>query len=297
MRIRVFILLALLAFTSLGASRYANPKPDPWSGQINDVTFGAAVQSGCGTGRNQTINPALKTLVLITAGQSNWQDFTPTLFTPTNSSVVDGFNLYDSGSYSITAAMCGTQLGTTAPQGPGNIAARVADTFVTNANFDRVVVAPVAISGTTVANWSTATLYNRVCQVISRLASRGMTPSTTGVTFAFFWGQGESDQSVGTSQVNYTNSWNSMFSSMGSCGLTGFRTFVAEETWNGGAVSTAVQNAQIALVNGTTIFSGGNLDSLNASNRNADNIHFNDTGAAAAATIVYNAMHASGAPF
>jgi hypothetical protein len=37
-------------------------------------------------------------------------------------------------------------------------------------------------------------------------------------------------------------------------------------------------------------------DTLNATNRLADNTHLNDTGAAAAALLVYNAMHASGAP-
>lgn len=294
---RIILLLLMLCLTTAcdaGSSRYGAPRPDPWTNQINDVTYGPAVISGCGTLRDQTINPALKTLVLITAGQSNWQNVTPTLFTPVNSSVVDGFSVYDGGSRSITTAMCGTQLGS-APQGPGNIAARVADLFVTNAIFNRVVVAPVAIGGTTMAQWSTVTLYNRVCQVISRLASRGMTPATTGVTFAFFFGQGESDP--GTSQSAYNASFVSMFNSLQACGLIGFRSFVAVETWNAGVVNVNVQNAQIAFVNGTTIFSGGNLDTLNATNRNADNIHFNDTGAAAAATIVYNAIHASGAPF
>lgn len=293
----VILLFVASAALAAGANRYAAPKPDPWANQINDVTFGPAVQFSCGTPRNQTINPANKTLVLITAGQSQWQDISPTLFTPTNFSAVDGFNVYDGGSYSVSGPLCGTQLGTASPQGPGNVAARVADTFVTNGVFNRVVVAPVAIGGTTIANWSTATLYNRVCQVISRLASRGMTPSTTGVAFAFLWGQGESDTVLATSQSAYTSSFSSMFTALQACGLTGFRSFVIEETWDAGSVSTAVQNAQIALVNNTTIFSGGNLDTLNATFRNPDNVHFNDAGAAAAASIVYTAMHASGSPF
>jgi hypothetical protein len=59
--------------------------------------------------------------------------------------------------------------------------------------------------------------------------------------------------------------------------------------------------ASPALAQGTVTRVGpislGNIDSLNATNRIADNTHLNDTGAAAAATLVYNAMHASGAPF
>ena len=58
-----------------------------------------------------------------------------------------------------------------------------------------------------------------------------------------------------------------------------------------------MQAAQVALANGTTVFAGGDLDTLNATNRQADNTHFNDTGAAAAATLIWNAMHASGSPY
>jgi hypothetical protein len=75
------------------------------------------------------------------------------------------------------------------------------------------------------------------------------------------------------------------------------RVFVAQETWNAGVTNANVRAAQAAVVNNTTVFSGGDLDTLNATNRLADNIHFNDTGAGAAATLVYNAMHASGSPF
>lgn len=301
MKILKYILLLFFIFNvtaDAGSKRgLAGPQNDAWVNQINDTVYGPVTSNGCGTGRNQTINPAVKTLVLITAGQSNWENITPTLYTPANSSVIDGFNVYDGGSYSISGPICGTQTNMGTGQGPGNIAARVADLFVTNGVFQRVVIAPVAIGGTTIANWSTSVLYNRVCQVISRLASRGMTPATTGVTFAFLFGQGESDTALATSQAAYSASWNSMFSSLQACGLTGFRTFVPKESWYNGSVSVNVQNAQVALVNGTTIFSGGDLDTLNATNRIADNIHFNDTGAANAATLVYNAMHASGSPF
>lgn len=44
-------------------------------------------------------------------------------------------------------------------------------------------------------------------------------------------------------------------------------------------------------------WAGANADSLNATNRQTDNTHFNDTGMASLATLIYNAMHASGAPY
>lgn len=53
----------------------------------------------------------------------------------------------------------------------------------------------------------------------------------------------------------------------------------------------------MALVNGTTVFSAGNLDTLTAASRQADNTHWNDAGAASAAKLVYNALQATGSPY
>ncbi len=84
---------------------------------------------------------------------------------------------------------------------------------------------------------------------------------------------------------------------MQGCGFTG-RFFVSVETWNAGAVWAPVQAAQAAVVNnGAGIYAGANADSLDATNRVSDNIHFNNTGQANLATLIYNAMHASGAPY
>jgi hypothetical protein len=71
--------------------------------------------------------------------------------------------------------------------------------------------------------------------------------------------------------------------------LTGFVAAMAAAC---GKVSTFVAWPGLAATvtnDPTHMFVGGNIDSLNASNRIADNTHLNDTGAAAAATLVYNA--------
>ncbi len=79
--------------------------------------------------------------------------------------------------------------------------------------------------------------------------------------------------------------------------LPAVRWFPAKETWLAGSVSAAIQNAQVSLVDGLTVFAGPDMDSMNATFRVADNTHLNDAGAAQAALLSYNAMHASGAPF
>lgn len=248
------------------------------------------------TARDQAFNPAQKTLVLIGAGQSNYVSLNPTLYTPTSSSVIDNFNIYDGGSYSIGGPLLGTQYN--ASLGPGNILARVAQNAITG-GFDRVVIVPIAIAGTVAADWATGSLSDRIGVAMRRLASRGYVPGATGLTFALSWGQGETDNGNGTSQASYAASMATVISNAQAAGFTGSscRIFINKQTWLAGAVSAAVQAAQVALPNGTTIFAGGDLDTLNATNRQADNTHFNDTGAASGATLIWDAMHTSGSPY
>jgi hypothetical protein len=64
-------------------------------------------------------------------------------------------------------------------------------------------------------------------------------------------------------------------------------------------VFSNITGAQAAVVDNVTVFASGNIDSLTgtAVNRQADDLHLSDAGAAAAATLIFNAMHASGAPY
>jgi hypothetical protein len=116
------------------------------------------------------------------------------------------------------------------------------------------------------------------------------------VTFAAIFGLGESDNTLATSQAHFTAGLNQVMANAQAAGFSG-RFFIPTETWKSGAASSTVAAAQAAVRNGTTVFDSGNMDSLTTGNRQPDNTHLNDTGAGAAATLVYNAMHASGAPF
>lgn len=261
---------------------------------LNDSAGAAFRDTGGKTLRSTVINPAVKTLVLITAGQSQWTTITTSSFTPTSASAVDNLNIYDGALYNCAGPLLGAQY--TPSGGSGNLSARVADLLVTNGIFDRVIVVPVAIGATSIAQWETGPLATRISVAIKRLAARGITPATTGVTFALLWGQGETDGVNGTAQATWQASFGNIKAAAIAAGFSG-RFFVVKETWNGGITYSTIQAAQAAVVDNVTVFAGGDLDSLNSSNRQAGNTHFNDTGAAAAATLVYNAMHASGAPF
>lgn len=311
------VLVAALLYLSLalgalagGAGGNGGGGPDPFALQFTGV-YDCASEGGftfnCNeaynvtfgrTPRNLTINTGIRNLVLISAGQSNRQSEAPSAYTQTNPNAIDNFNIQDGAIYPYVDPALGTgYIATGIPTGgPGSVASRVADKFISGGQFDRVIAVPVAIGGSMVADWATGgRLANRLCVTMRRLAARGITPSTTNVTFGIEWGQGESENGV-TSQATYTTLLNQVISNAAACGFVG-RWFVSIETWNAGNVWAPVQAAQTAIVNGTTIFQSANADSLNATNRVSDNIHFNDTGIAALATLIYNAMHATGAPF
>lgn len=272
-----------------------NAPPDPfllYDTSFTPSTYGWRVTAGL-TLRSPTINTSLKTLVLLVGGQSLSANVTPTLYTPTNSSVVDQFNIYDGGVYSIGGALLGSTFNPTLTLGPGNIAARIADTLVTNAKFDRVIICCTSIGSTTASDWgdTTGIHYSRMPVMMRRLASRGITPGMTGVTFACLFDLGEQDLSNGTSQAAMTASLNGFISNLQATGFNG-RIFIPLESGLS-QTSNNVRSAQAAVITGN-VKAGGDFDAIG--NR-ADGIHWNDTGAASAAAAVITAMGSSGAPF
>lgn len=249
--------------------------------------------------RSAVINTSIRNLVLFNVGQSNSTNVLPTSAIPTNASAVDNFNVYDGAMYDVVAGpLLGTQ-GYTSGLGTGingAIITKVADLLVTNNKFDRVIIVPLAISGSPISEWGAGgSLYDRMCVAVRRLAARGITPAVTNVTFASVLMQGEADGAGGTSAIAYQTSVNQMIDRAASCGFSG-RWFISLETWSLGVVYPTIRGAQAGLANGSTIFVGGDLDTILGTGR-TDNIHFNDTGGATAATLTYNAMVASGAPF
>jgi len=246
------------------------------------------------TPRSQAINPAIKTLVLIVPGQSNRGNTVTNLYTPTNTAVIDNFSICDGASYPISGPLIGPAVEDSIFK-PGNLAAYVADTLITNARFDKVILVPIAVSTTFIAQRGTGNLSNQTCVAIKRLAQRGIVPGMTGVTFAIDFGIGESDGNGGTSSASFQASFASWLANAQACGFSG-RVFMPTETWLSGVTSATIQGAQAAVRDGITTFNGGNLDTLNNTNR-SDTSHFNNTGAAAAAVLIDAAMHASGAPF
>lgn len=276
--------------------------PDPFT--LYDTNTLTAIQTTGGyritsgrSARSATINAGIRNLVLLTAGQSLICNVGPTLYTPTNASVIDNLNVYDGQIYDCAGPLLGTSYTPTQvpPLGPGNVPLRVADTLITNGKFDRVIMVPLAIGNTNISSWGDATGIhaNRTQVGMLRLAARGITPGMTGVTFACLMADGHRDYADGTSQAAWTASCNSFISTLNATGFNG-RIFVCSES-ESAQTSNAIRSAQAAVRNGTTVFDGGDIDSNTIAT--VDGVHPSDAGSATMATLIYNAIHASGAPY
>lgn len=276
-------------------------KPDPFllsdSHGVVGITSGVIGYRNTNgrTTRSPAINSSDKTLVLIAAGQSLLSDVVPTLITPTNASVIDNLNVYDGALYDVAGALLGTTYAITqAPTlGPGNVLVKVADLLISNGKFDRVVLVPVSIGGTPISDWGSGIHSNRFTVAMLRLASIGIVPGMTGVTFANLFAQGHQDYAIGTSQAAWEASFGEYAANVAATDFDG-RIFVCSESASG-QTSNAIRSAQAAVRDSVTIFDGGDIDSSTIAT--SDGTHPSDAGASTMATIIYNAMHATGAPF
>ena len=252
---------------------------------------------------SQVLDTTKTNLVLVVAGQSNMADMAPSVFTPTNASSIFELSIFDGKIYPAVDPLIGPNqvlVGTT-PE-IGNPALRMADSIISNGYFQRVYLVPFAVSGTQISDWFSGNEVPLIPIAVRRIKQKGITCGGTNVTCVLIWGQGESDNTFGTSQATYTTDLNGVISASVSAGFIG-HWYVAKQTYNG-ATSAAIQAAQAAVVNGTTVFAGPNADSLvgsvcgvgaNAACRNAtDNVHWTDNGSFSYAALWVTALHTGG---
>jgi hypothetical protein len=127
----------------------------------------------------------LRPLVILTLGQSNAANHGQGLYVPKHR--VDNFNLYDGKCYKAVEPLLG-------PSGQGgNFATRLADMLIERRLADRVVLAPIAMGGTTVEQWAHEGLFNRrIAASTRRLYDAGLSPDF------ILWHQGEGNASAYT---------------------------------------------------------------------------------------------------
>jgi len=284
--LRKFLAACAVAFASLVpvvAQELAISAPDPFVLQRAESCCGNATSTKT-LATLQGVNTSVRNLVLIGSGQSLSGDNSGTAFTPVNPTKIDNLTILNGGIYQASDPLAGP-INDCVSCGPGNFLLRVADTLITNNLFDRVIIVPIGVGGTTVGSWETGTQSDRFKVAYARLAAKGIVPGLANTTFVICWIQGEQDNANGTTQSSYFNSLTNVIANARAVGFTQALVpfFVPLETWSTGTTSAAVRAAQAAIVNpSANIQAGPDMDtyngntcgpSANAACRQADNTH------------------------
>lgn len=240
--------------------------------------------------------------IIIIAGEGNIGTMNTDKFTTTNNhighiynwSVYDGGIYYNDNNSKVSDPWIGASAECTGnPEGCGTggwtgyLAEAILDNCVW---YTDVYIMPLAIYQSTIADWDTGVLSNRLPIAVKRVASR----LTVGDIY-ILWGQGESDH--GTSQVDYQNALSSIITKakqaatdVGNIGTVW--TFVAQQTYNAGVTDTNVRNAQAAVVDcnehGAAICAGPDADALNSTFRQSGNTYWNGFGVTNGASAYAN---------
>lgn len=255
---------------------------DPLS--LPDVCFRRSRPSIAGkTQRDPRLVSGEATGVFILAGQSLGANSCDTLYTPTHGSKVDNLNVLDGGIYAAVDPLLGCD------ELNGNWFGRFADKLITAGKYARVILVPIALGSTLVADWAVGGAYNPLVSVaFARCAALGYTAN------AVLWQQGEQDGVAGTTTTAYEASLTSLINQQRGLGNTA-PWLLARSTISSNTASTTIESAYAALINGTYIFAGADTDSLTGTtNRQVDGTHLNATGSDANATLWKNAWAATG---
>lgn len=264
-------------------------------GYINRVTIGKTPRAA------QTLNTAVKNLVLFCVGTSNDANVDPSAYAAVNTSALDNFNVEDGTIYPAVDPQLGTTLVVASSVGVGCPALRIADVLVNTGKFARVVIVPLGIGASTSAEWATGRFSTRLPIAIGRLAARGIVEGTN-VTFTSLCGLGELDH--GVAQATFQANVGTLITASRTAGMASGLWLIAKKTYLSGSADATIQAAQAALVNhGAGIWAGPDADALigntcsGSACRQADNTHWSTNGSLSYASAWLTALAATGAPF
>lgn len=141
----------------------------------------------------------LTTKTIITGGQSNFATACGTSPYSTVSSSANQLSIYDGGMYRGSNTVLGCSFNTAL----ASVNMMIADSMISRSKATQAIVVPVAVGGTIYTQWvptANATLFGRISTAILRCRARGLEPD------AIFWGEGENDNTLGTSSASITSS-------------------------------------------------------------------------------------------
>jgi len=269
---------------------------EPTNPPINST---GSVCDASGFTLDNTLTSPSTTLVLVTIGQSLIASSGSSTYTPVNTKA-SNFSVCDGGWYRCKNPVLGASY---APAGGVDSPnCRIADSLITAGTYTQVIVVPIAIGGTVVADWNSGgQLFQKIAVTMNRLKQRHLTP-ITGFTGDFYISLhiGESDNQVGTTRANMAAGIRNIAATFVANGSGTSRFFVATESMLTNVTNANITNGEAdAVASGcSTCRAGANWDSIVcATNRQADCTHLAAAGlalAAAADVSVIQACHALG---
>lgn len=218
---------------------------------------------------------AQRTMVMLSVGQSLETNFSGSpLYTPVSPNVYN-WNIYDRQLYFGAAPLLGTEGPAALNLAFNDYLCQVADKIIvaTGSKYDRVIIVPIAIGNTTVADWAPGGRYNdRLVRTIKAVIQYLGMP----ITYVH-WGQGQRDNVLNTTTLQYETSFASLKASIQAAAGYNVPIFVTIETEQAFAISTFVQAAQVAVVDNVTVFQASNFDppTFPDTNKQPDGTHLN----------------------
>lgn len=225
--------------------------------------------------------------VFLIYGQSNVGNYVDATYSPSQAKN-HMLNIFNGGVYRTKEPVVGCNGGVYgSPYSTGNLTARLGDLLIAAGTYQRVIICNISAGGTSSLQWADGgNCNNRLKVAARRLAALGL-PITRVIRH-----QGEQDTIMGYSSAQIkTNIWSEV-DTLRNEGVTA-RVMVCHVSYTSGATSATVRQGQSDSVDVTRkIFLGPDSDALTSGggNRQADNVHFNSTGAAAFATLLKNAI-------
>lgn len=217
------------------------------------------------------IHTKMDTAVLLVLGQSNAANFGESTYTAKS---IGTYNFYLGNFYPLADPLLGAK-GT-----KGSVWSRLGDSLIQKGFAKVVIISPVAIGGTTLAQWKPGGINNHlIVEAIQALQAKALT-----ITHVL-WHQGESDNTIhnifmsaADNAIQYRNGFLELVSQIRSLGVQApIFTAIATQC-SGMPADTMLQKAQRGLSNDTmNIYNGPNTDSLGAAYR-FDGCHFSNQG-------------------
>ncbi len=203
--------------------------------------------------------------VLVTFGQSNSANFGQTRYTAGRG--VANFNIHDGLCYVSEDPLLG------ADGSGGSVWGILGDSLVASGAFDKVLIAPFGIGGTSLKEWTAGgRLHPRVEHAAAQLHKVGITPTHV------LWHQGENDARAGTSPNAYAEMFTELVDSLRDYGINA-PVFVAVATICNDLGSDAIRSAQRGLPDAIEgVYPGADTDTLSDMHDRHDFCHFSRTG-------------------